>query len=65
MALVKPEDGGGLGQIEFLPGDDDEDEDDDDDDDDLLDFWGNLRFCSWRAWKDLIVQLHISTDIAW
>lgn len=44
LALVKPEDGGGLGQIEFLPGDDDEDEDDydydddDDDDDDLLDF---------------------------
>nr|XP_003702276.1 PREDICTED: uncharacterized protein LOC100880144 [Megachile rotundata] len=51
LAVVKPEDGGGLGQIEFLPGDDeeedednDEDEDDydydddDDDDDDLLDF---------------------------
>lgn len=45
MALVKPEDGGGLGQIEFLPGDDDDEDeddydydDDDDDDDDLLDF---------------------------
>ncbi|XP_017790539.1 PREDICTED: uncharacterized protein LOC108572768 [Habropoda laboriosa] len=45
LALVKPEDGGGIGQIEFLPGDDDdEDEDDydyddeDDEDDDLLDF---------------------------
>ncbi|XP_033302035.1 uncharacterized protein LOC117206635 [Bombus bifarius] len=46
LALVKPEDGGGLGQIEFLPGDDDDededdydyDDDDDDDDDDLLDF---------------------------
>ncbi|XP_076237194.1 uncharacterized protein LOC143180978 [Calliopsis andreniformis] len=47
LAHVKPEDGGGLGQIEFLPGDDDADEDeddydydndDDDDDDDLLDY---------------------------
>ena len=35
VAIVKPEDGGGLGQIEFLPGDvDGEDDDDDDDDDD-------------------------------
>ncbi|KAK1131340.1 hypothetical protein K0M31_017627 [Melipona bicolor] len=47
LALVKPEDGGGLGQLELLPGDDDDedegdydydDDDDDDDDDDLLDF---------------------------
>lgn len=49
LAHVKPEDGGGLGQIEFLPGDDNDDEnededdydyddDDDDDDDDLLDY---------------------------
>ncbi|XP_015593818.1 uncharacterized protein LOC107267087 [Cephus cinctus] len=38
VAVVKPEDGGGLGQIQFLPGDDDDnddyDEEDDDDDDD-------------------------------
>ena len=46
LAVVKPEDGGGLGQLELLPGDDDDedegdydyDDDDDDDDDDLLDF---------------------------
>lgn len=43
VALVKPEDGGGIGQVEFFPDNpsdgleddyDDEDEDDDDDDDD-------------------------------
>ncbi|XP_012280146.1 uncharacterized protein LOC105699589 [Orussus abietinus] len=47
FALVKPEDGGGLGQVELLPGDDDaddydgdsdEDDDDEDDEDDLLDY---------------------------
>ncbi|KAK0083336.1 hypothetical protein PV326_006771 [Microctonus aethiopoides] len=42
VAVVKPEDGGGLGQIEFLPAtdddDDDYDEDEDADTDDLDDF---------------------------
>ncbi|XP_033321580.2 uncharacterized protein LOC117217841 [Megalopta genalis] len=45
LALVKPEDGGGIGQVEFLPDDDGaeeddydyDDDDDDDDDDDILD----------------------------
>ncbi|XP_046821475.1 uncharacterized protein LOC124425321 [Vespa crabro] len=48
LAHVKPEDGGGLGQVEIFPDDDDtdynddyddeDDDDDDDDDDDILDF---------------------------
>lgn len=50
VALVKPEDGGGIGQVEFLPedpdgGDSGEDydgydeyDDDDGDDDDLFDY---------------------------
>lgn len=54
VAIVKPEDGGGLGQVEFLPGDntadeneyynendyddDDEDDADGDDDDDLFSY---------------------------
>lgn len=42
VALVRPEDGGGLGQVEFLPDtdddtDDDYDEDNDDTDDDDYD----------------------------
>lgn len=47
VALVKPEDGGGIGQVEFLPDDEfdddgdnydseDDNDDDDDDDDDIL-----------------------------
>ena len=42
VALVKPEDGGGLGQVEFLPDNDEADEDydaDDDDDDDDDDYF--------------------------
>ena len=51
VALVKPEDGGGIGQVEFLPDDpdggesgedddgyDDYDDDDDEEDDDLFDY---------------------------
>lgn len=48
VALVKPEDGGGIGQIEILPQDDgesgedydgyDDYDDGDDDDDDLFDY---------------------------
>ena len=48
LAIVKPEDGGGLGQVQFLPGDapgentseydDYEDEDDDDEEDDFFDY---------------------------